>query len=803
MKKITLLFLFLIGSITSSFGQFTEGFESGIPATWTVLNGGDTNTWGPFTTPVVFVLEGTTSALISYSATAHDDYLITPAIVVTAGVNDRFSFWARSFDVDYPEEFDLMISTTTPTAGAFTSIEIVAPDSAATTYTEYTYDLSAYVGQTIYIGMHSTTTDKWRISVDHVVSDALPAVAPDCATLTAPLNAATGLDYTGAIQLTWDAPTTGGEVGSYDVYLDTNTTPTTLLGNQTALTRNVTGLLPSTTYYWTVVPKNAAGPATGCTVFSFTTMANPVAPYCGPLTWAVDIEPISLVNFAGINNVTDATVDATPAHEAFATPTGAVTAGSSYTITLEGNTGGNFTDRFVVFADWNQDNDFADADETYAITQTITNSTGADAIQATQSLLVPPSALAGTTRMRVKKLFGTTSYTDPCVGGAYGQAEDYTLVVTAAPADLPDYVNLQYPPTATFPQGGSVVVYGQVYEGGLTDVAPNIVGQAPGIIAWVGYSTTDTNPNTWTNWIPTTWNSGSVGNNDEYQATLGAGLAVGTYYYATRFQLNGGAFVYGGIDPVTVNNPGNFWDGTTFKSGVLTITTPPPPANDECTGAIALTPGGVFADNAVSGTTFNATDDAVVTPSCAFLGTQNSEVWYTVVVPASGSLTIETQAAAANSLGDTTIAAFSGTCGSLTEVDCDDDSGTGLLSLLSLTGLTAGDTLYIGVWKWGTDAPTIDESEFRVSAYDASLANGQFDNANFSYYPNPVKNVLNLSYSKEISNVEVFNLLGQKVSANDVNATDAQIDMSNLSNGAYMVKVTSDNQIRTIKVIKQ
>jgi hypothetical protein len=51
--------------------------------------------------------------------------------------------------------------------------------------------------------------------------------------------------------------------------------------------------------------------------------------------------------------------------------------------------------------------------------------------------------------------------------------------------------------------------------------------------------------------------------------------------------------------------------------------------------------------------------------------------------------------------------------------------------------------------------------------------------------------------------VDVFNLLGQKVSSYKVNANDAQIDMSNVSKGAYMVKVTSDTEVKTIKVIKE
>ena len=534
-------------------------------------------------------------------------------------------------------------------------------------------------------------------------------------------------------------------------------------------------------------------------LLSYSGFAQFPLPYCGPLTFTSNVEPITLVNFAGINNSSSALVGANNgttiiAHEDYTTVTGNVTAGSSYTITLKGNTDGNFTNRFMVFADWNQDGDFADASEAYTITQTIANSNGADAVQATQSLLVPPTALTGTTRMRVKKIFGTTAYVDPCLGTLYGQVEDYSLTVAPLPADLPDYANLQFPYTATINQGGSVTVYGQIYEAGLTD---STSGQAPGILAWVGYSSTDGNPNTFTNWIPATFNV-EVGNNDEYQANLGAGLLPGTYYYATRYQLNGGAFVYG------ATNFG-FWNGTDKINGVLTVNPPLPPANDDCASAIALTPGGIFTDNPLTGTMLAASLTAGVTPSCQT--TNITDVWYTVQVPASGNITIETQVTPTTSLTDTVVVAYSGACGSLVEVGCDDDGGptgaNGFMSLLPLTSQTPGSTLYIGVWKYGTVAPSLTSKDFVISAYDASLGNNSFDNANFSYYPNPVKNTLNLSYNQEISNVEVFNLLGQKVSSNVINANATQIDMSNLSKGAYMVKVTSNNQLKTIKVIKE
>jgi hypothetical protein len=62
---------------------------------------------------------------------------------------------------------------------------------------------------------------------------------------------------------------------------------------------------------------------------------------------------------------------------------------------------------------------------------------------------------------------------------------------------------------------------------------------------------------------------------------------------------------------------------------------------------------------------------------------------------------------------------------------------------------------------------------------------------------------LNLSYTENISGVQIFNLLGQQVMTKAINANQSQIDMSSLATGAYLVKVTADNQVKTIKVFKE
>ncbi len=60
------------------------------------------------------------------------------------------------------------------------------------------------------------------------------------------------------------------------------------------------------------------------------------------------------------------------------------------------------------------------------------------------------------------------------------------------------WVNLQYPQSASLCSRpmDTLVVFGQVYEAGLTEA----FGQGAGITVQYGYSTTNTNPSTWTNW---------------------------------------------------------------------------------------------------------------------------------------------------------------------------------------------------------------------------------------------------------------------------------------------------------------
>ncbi|MBO7653095.1 MAG: T9SS type A sorting domain-containing protein [Bacteroidales bacterium] len=70
-----------------------------------------------------------------------------------------------------------------------------------------------------------------------------------------------------------------------------------------------------------------------------------------------------------------------------------------------------------------------------------------------------------------------------------------------------------------------------------------------------------------------------------------------------------------------------------------------------------------------------------------------------------------------------------------------------------------------------------------------------------SIYPNPTSGILNITSNEEIDSVEIFNSIGNTVVSSKVVGNSSAIDMSNLPNGMYFVRVSTANGIETVKVV--
>ncbi|MDR6969496.1 hypothetical protein J2X31_003529 [Flavobacterium arsenatis] len=228
-----------------------------------------------------------------------------------------------------------------------------------------------------------------------------------------------------------------------------------------------------------------------------------------------------------------------------------------------------------------------------------------------------------------------------------------------------------------------------------------------------------------------------------------------------------------------------------------------PPANNECSDAIALIPGADLGSGGILTTNSGGTPSPELPlPSCGnmYFSIFGKDVWFTVTVPSSGNITIETTGSGEPGFAvvtDSVLQLYSGDCAALSPIVCDNDGGTDFFSMVSLTGRTPGEVLYIRAF--GANGT---QGSFIISAYDASLSTGSFDTSGFTSYPNPVNDILNISHTGKITNVAVYNILGQEVVSKNVNASHSKIDMSDLAKGTYLVKVTGEDGMKVIKVVK-
>ncbi|MBD2714236.1 fibronectin type III domain-containing protein [Microvirga sp. STR05] len=153
-----------------------------------------------------------------------------------------------------------------------------------------------------------------------------------------------------------------------------------------------------------------------------------------------------------------------------------------------------------------------------------------------------------------------------------------------------------------------------------------------------------------------------------------------------------------GLTPGTaysVSIVSNCAGGQTSSAVTTSFTTlSPPPANDDCANAIALTPGAAGAAcSAISGTTTGATAS---TAAGTCVGTADDDVWYSFVAT-NTSHTIRVVGATGF---DAVVNLRSGACPGTTVGSCQDNTGSGGTETITATGLTVGDTYLVRVFEY-------------------------------------------------------------------------------------------------------
>jgi len=553
--------------------------------------------------------------------------------------------------------------------------------------------------------------------------------------------------------------------------------------------------------------------------------------YCGPLKYNYGTEPITYVNFAGIDNRSSASTSA-PEHEYFLELEGTVDKNQEYEIILEGNTNGNWTSSFAVFIDWNQNNSFDDLGERYEI-GTITHSNGEDGQQATATILVPPYAVSGTTRMRVMKMYSSNSYPeDSCStdnwGGnnASGQGEDYTIIINSN-CEEP---SLTIDATSVNACEGTTAILeaetngGQVFwftsENGETPIGSGLTFETPELTETTAF------------WAEASSGEYFAGGRTEPESFDAAQVNQTTNPWGLVFNTNE-IITLNSVDvfiadentaEITIQLVNENWEQINSATIQLPAGNPNNPVKFEVPLGFIVPQGNNFRlliDSSPllvrelasqhTGFPYQLGDSGEITAGTINNGATNGNYYFfynwkfntgdSECKSERIEVTVTVDPAPDAPTGEETQYFIQGE--TLADLEVTGENLTwyadenGETELPESTELIDGTTYYVS-----QNNGTCESQLLAVTVY-LQLGVSDSEISGIKIYPNPVKDILNISTKKSIENISIYNLAGQKV-LNNAKVSNGQIDVSSLTSGTYVFKVSLEGgQIETFKIIKK
>lgn len=226
-------------------------------------------------------------------------------------------------------------------------------------------------------------------------------------------------------------------------------------------------------------------------------------------------------------------------------------------------------------------------------------------------------------------------------------------------------------------------------------------------------------------------------------------------------------------------------------------TPPPPPANDDCSGALTAT---AFPYTYTQNNAAGATNNGGFVTACTNSG-MNDGTWFKFT--GDGDTYNITVTMPAGSTFDPKIGVFSGSCSSLTCEGTRDNAAGGGTETISIP-TTAGNTYYVNV---GHYSDYIDEPEdvFTINITKGVLAVSEVkaDQKNtIKLYPNPFSDVLNISDIAKVKSVSVSDTSGRLLKT--IDNPSSELHLGELKQGVYMVIISmKDGSKQTLKAIRK
>lgn len=147
---------------------YYDGFEDGAEGWLAYDLDEDGYTWGRFN-DATEAYAGEHGLRVEWNASGNNDWLVSPLLEFPADEPVTLSFYAKSFDVNFLESFEVKVISED---GEITD-HIASENDIPDVYNEYTYDLSAYAGQNVYFAVVCVSVDENYLYVDEFNVEAI------------------------------------------------------------------------------------------------------------------------------------------------------------------------------------------------------------------------------------------------------------------------------------------------------------------------------------------------------------------------------------------------------------------------------------------------------------------------------------------------------------------------------------------------------------------------------------------------------------------------------------------------------
>lgn len=108
-----------------------------------------------------------------------------------------------------------------------------------------------------------------------------------------------------------------------------------------------------------------------------------------------------------------------------------------------------------------------------------------------------------------------------------------------------------------------------------------------------------------------------------------------------------------------------------------------------------------------------------------------------------------------------------------------------------------GDSLYF--------TAQYDENGYELwkITFEEQMSSVDLTENHFIIYPNPARNVVNISGNTEISSVQIYDLTGKLLSNTSISEKEADLNISSLPKGIYIIKCGPEGKRNSYKIIKK